>query len=271
MALLPDVHVNLDRPTIQHIHQLFLPFVPGGSLVVGFALTHPEYLGYFGAASAVGYFSRVTAVVFVAYVAGLMLFALSVHFGALFSAVLSDLSGRSPKLRPFRKNQLISQNRVWRTVANAFLGDGLAPDPPTIVGSNGVFTTSAAFASPAPPSVQGYDMAWNDWYNVLQDYVMRGVPILAPEIYFLFANIQATGWAIIIVSLGSRLGRHHLVAVFVIALLVILTASAQFGATYLYLKYDRLMAPDFTARLLAEIRAREDATRAAPGASGKAH
>lgn len=93
-----------------------------------------------------------------------------------------------------------------------------------------------------------------------------GTPILAPEIYFLFTIIQATGWAVIIVSVHSNLGGHHPVGLVVLILLVVLTALVQFGANYFYLKFDRLIATDFTARLLAEIRAREDANRNAPGA-----
>lgn len=141
MALLPDVHVNLDRPTIQHIYQLFMPVVPGGTLVIGFVFAHPDYLGRFATAG-VGYYSRIAATVFIAYVAGLILYMLSVHVALILSTCLGALCQSNPKLRPVRDNSAVSQNHVWRTVANAFLGRQLAPTPPTLAGSGGLFTTA---------------------------------------------------------------------------------------------------------------------------------
>jgi hypothetical protein len=260
MALLPDVHVNLDRPTIQHIYQLFLPLVPGGALVIGLLSAHPDWFGRFGAASGVGYYSRIAGIIFLAYAVGLMLFLLSVHFGALLTYYLGNLCARSPKLRPIRTNLSISQNRVWRTVAAEFLGKQLAPTPPALPGVD-LFTDTTNLPPPVPLSVQRYDVDWLDWYNVLQDFVLRGTPVLAPDVYFLFTIVQATGWAVIIVSFYSLLGRHHPVALSVVALLVLFTAMVQFMANYFYQQFDRLMPADFTARLLAEIRAREDANR----------
>jgi len=259
MPLLPEVHVSLDRPTIQHIYQLFLPFFPGGTLVLGLALAHPDSLAYFAASRGIGYSSLIVAAVFLAYVAGLMLYVASFHFGGFLSTGVNQLCWRSPKCRPARNNSSISQNHVWRTVAAAFLGKQLTPSPPAGVPGSGLFTNSTHFPSPTPPSVQQYDIDWNDWYNVLQDYVLRGVPVLPPDAFFLFTIIQATGWALLVVSVPSRLGRHHPVALLVIALLVVLSALTQFAANYFYFNYDRLPATDLTARLLAEIRARDDA------------
>lgn len=90
MALLPDVHVSLDRPTIQHIYQLFLPLVPGGAFVIGLMLARSDLVAYFAVSSGLGYFSRVAAMVFSAYVAGVLLYALSVHFGSLLSVGLAQ-------------------------------------------------------------------------------------------------------------------------------------------------------------------------------------
>ena len=264
MSLLPEVRLNLDRPTIQHIYELFLPIIPGGTLVMGLLSARPEWLVHLGAASGVGYYSRIAGIVFLAYVAGLMLFVLSIHVGGLLMGALNEIYSRSPKLRPVRINLSISQNRVWRTVADAFLGKQLAPTPPALSGS-GLFTNSTQFQQPVPAAVLQYDQDWNDWYNLLQDYVLRGIPVLANEAFFLFTITQATGWAIIVVSANSHFGRHHPISLFIVALLVLLTALLPFLASYYYQRFDRLSALDFTARLLAEIRAREDAGRKAPG------
>lgn len=235
MALLPDVHVNLDRPTIQHIYQLFLPIIPGGALVIGLLLTHPDYMTHFAVAQIIG-------TVFVAYAAGLMLFVLSTHFAGMLSLSVAVHCNKNPKRRPSRENMSISQNFVWRRVATAFLGDKLAP--PLQVDPN---------------LQQVNDQIWNDWYNVLQDYVLRSAPALAPDVYFLFTTVQATAWAIVFTSAYSTLAKRHPVALSVVVLLLIVTALAPFGANYWYRKYDRLNATDLVARLLAETRARGDA------------
>lgn len=264
MALLPDLHVNLDRPTIQHIYQLFLPIVPGGTLVVGLLLARPNYLRQLGAASGVGYYLLLATTVFVAYAAGLMLYTLSVHFGMIASMCAINISGRNPKFRPLRNNMSISQNHVWRTVAAEFLGKELAPTIPALLNSS-LFTNGTQFPQPAPPNVMQYDLDWNDWYNILQDYVLRCAPSLAPDVYFLYTIVQATGWAVIIASLQARVVRGHRVDFTLVALLVIATALVQFGANYTYHKFDRLKATDLTARLLTEIRARQDALRSLSG------
>jgi hypothetical protein len=260
MALLPEVHVNLDRPTIQHIYQLFLPIVPGGALVIGYAMAHPQHVKCFVAGMGIGYYSLIAAAVFIAYVAGLMLFALSIHVGAMFSFWMGWLCGKIPRLLPIRNNVSTSQSHVWRTVAASFLGDELSPKPPTVEGATGLFTTSAQFTPPAPVSVYNYDVAWNDWYNVLQDYVLHAPP-LNSEGYFLFTIVQATCWAVIAVSFHPRFSRHHPFALILVCALALLTALVQFIANYAYLKYDRLSALDFTARLVAAIRARDDPNR----------
>ena len=255
MAMLPEVHVNLDRPTIHHIYELFLPLFPGGVLVAGLVVAHPQF-SIRAAAVGIGYYSRVAAVVFVAYTAGLILYALSTIFGALLSFLLTNLYFGSAKLRPFRNNRTISQNHVWRTVASTFLGQQLVPPPP----ATGLFTTVPPAPQPAAQNELQHDLDWNDWYDVLQDYVLRKAPLLPPDAHFFWTIIQATGWAFAVLSLQPGLGRHWSILI-VVAPVVLLCALIQFGATYTYFKYDRLTSADFTARLLAEIRQREDASR----------
>jgi len=252
MAMLPEVHVTLDRPTIQHIYQLFLPFVPGCTLVVGLALAHHS-LSPLGAATTLGRYSRIGVAAFGAYITGLTLYALSFYFGSILSVIASNLCFRVQKCRPFRKNLTTSQNHVWRTVAATFLGNQLTPPPPAVPGS-GLTTSSLQFTSPPPipPSVLQHDVDWNDWYNVLQDYVLRGTYILPADTLFFWTIIQATCWAFVFLLLHLGLGGNWYLAIPVS--LVMLTALLPFGAVYTYFKYDRLTAADFTARLLIEIR-----------------
>jgi hypothetical protein len=257
MPMFPEVHITLDRPTINHIYQLFLPFVPGGTLVIGLRLTNPRFSGIVATAG-LGRYSRAAVVVFAAYATGLMLYALSVHFAALLSTVAVSLVFKNQRTRPSRDNALISKNPVWRTVAAAFLGDKLIPTVPSLEGSS-LKTTALQFAAPVPPSVLQHDSDWNDWYNILQDYLLRGKYILTADALFVWTVIQATGWAFILLSLQP--GQRRWAVFAVVGSVVLVSALLQFGASYTYWRYDRLTAADFTAQLVAEIRAREDAGR----------
>jgi hypothetical protein len=256
MAMLPEVHVSLDRPTIQHIHQLFLPLVPGGTLVLGLILTHPHSAAL-AAVQGLRDYQRIALIVFFSYSAGLILYAASGYFASILSLSVATLYYRILKKTTVRNNLKFSQNRVWRTVAAKFLDTQLAPPPPP----GGSSTTTALPFPPntAPQPVLQHDFDWNDWYNVLQDYLLRGVQILSNDVLFFWTMVQATGWAFLVLSLDHRRGRHHHWLALLLLPVILISALIQFLSFYGYFKYDRLIAADFTARLLTEIRAREDA------------
>jgi len=259
MAMLPEVHVSLDRLAIQHIYQLFLPLVPGGTLVIGLCVAYQSPLA---SPSVFAYLGRVAAVCFFAFAVGLMLTAVSTICSGVAVGVVQAIVFRNPRLRPSRSNRPISQNPLWRTVAAAFL-DKLAPTPPppNATGS-GIFISAAQFLpGAAPPNVVGYDVMWNDWYNILQDYVLRGRDIVNQDILFAWVEIQATAWAFAFLSLYPALGRHWTVF-FISAVIILFAALMPFVMIYNYWKTDRLTPLDFIARLLAEIKGRED--KAAP-------
>ena len=217
---------------------------------MGLVLAH-QSLSPLGATTTLGRYSRIGVAVFGAYITGLMLYALSFYFGSILSVTASNLCFRVQRWRPFRNNITISQNHVWRTVAASVLGSQLTPPPPA---GGGLTTSSSQFTAPPPipPSVLQHDIDWNDWYNVLQDYVLRGTYILSSDTLFFWTIVQATSWAIVFLLLHVGLGGHWYIAI--PASLVILTALLPFGAVYTYFKFDRLTAADFTARLLIELR-----------------
>jgi hypothetical protein len=107
-------------------------------------------------------YSRVGIMVFAAYATGLMLYALSVHFGAILSTAVSSLFFALPKLRPFRNNLAISQNPVWRTVAATFLGSKLTPAAPSLPGSS-LKTTSLNYSALVPPAILcWFSLKWKE-------------------------------------------------------------------------------------------------------------
>lgn len=257
--MLPEVHVSLDRLTIQHIYQYVLPFVPGSTLVIGILWANSLFHGLSGA-SGLEYLLRIAALAFIAYAVGLMLYALSAIFGSFVSTLTAMVWFSNPKWRPSRDNKTISRNRVWRNVTVNFLGTQLTPRPPDLPNAN-VYTAADQFFPNVPIAVQQYDAEWNDWYNVLQDYVLRGGGFpLAPEVAFFLNIIQATGWSSILLTLYLWHGGHWGLLT-VEAAIVLDLATASFAAVYNYYKYDRLTPADLIARLLVEIRKRPDGER----------
>lgn len=203
--------------------------------MVGLLLIHPCFAAVAETLSMHPYIF-VAVVVFASYVAGLILFSASHLFSLLLWLVLVWLSSKL-KWTPSRSNTKISGNPVWRRVAAAFLGDELKP------------------VVPASASADWEDQMWNDWYNILQDYVLRSVPVLRSETHFIVTIVQATSWAIIILSIISRIETIWTILFFLLFLLPY--AATPFATQYGYRKYDRLSPPDLVARLLAEIRGRE--------------
>jgi hypothetical protein len=110
--------------------------------------------------------------------------------------------------------------------------------------------------APGAPPAYGFDVEWEDLYNVLQDYILRGVSVLSNEIYLLFTYLQATGWALFYLYWEPPLRGHWSVLVVSIPL-ILFGVSMPFGAVLQYLRYDRLTPWDFTARLINEIKIRE--------------
>jgi hypothetical protein len=251
--MMPAVHVALDRPAIHHIYEVILPVVPGGILVTGLLFAHPQFSAR-AATLGIGYYTRVSVAGLFAYAVGLLLFAWSNHFGVLVSTAAAAFYFRKGKHPPKgRGNRIVSQNHVWRTAAANVLGDRLAPSPP----STGFFTVGPSDPLQlAPSAVQQYDIDWNDWYDVLQDYVLRKKPIVQPEIPFFATIIQAIGWAFAVLALQPGLGRHWPI-LFALIPIVLVLALFHFGVNYVYYRYDRLSPIEFTARLVAEIRRQE--------------
>jgi hypothetical protein len=234
MSLLPEIHVDFGQLTFERIYQVLLPLIPGGTLVGGLVLTYPQRVHDLG----LGRYSRVAVIVCSAYIAGVILYGFSVtvtgNCTILFATLLSK---RSPPLRP---NLVPSQSWVWRCVAGEFLGQSLSPPPLP--------------ASALPLS--GNDVQWQDLYNVLQDYVLRVVPVVSNEIYLLVTHLQGTAWALFYLYWKPPLRGHWSLMVMSISL-IFLGATMPFGTNFWYWKYDRLTPWDFTARLINEIKMRE--------------
>jgi hypothetical protein len=236
MALLPEIHVNFDQLTFERVYQVFLPLIPGFTLVGGLVFAHPHNAYAVTVALGMGKYSRVAVLLASVYVAGLILYGLSVVIAGNCSMLLSELVGKMWAVR--RPNEAPSKSTIWRRVAAEFLGS-LAP-----------------LQSQNLPGIIGNDVEWQDFYNVLQDYILRRTPVLHNEILLLFTYLQATSWALMYLYWRTAMRGHW--SVFVVSITtIIFGATLPFGANFFYWKYDRLTPWDFTARLINEIKMRE--------------
>jgi len=245
MSILPEIHVNLGQVTFERIYQVFLPLIPGGTLVGGLVLAYPQRVHDAEVTLGLGSYSRTAVFLCSIYLAGFILYGFSLTISGNFSVLLANIV---PKVwLPGRPNEGASKSWVWRCVAQEFLGQSLSPPPP---------------ASPAPP-LSGNDVHWQDLYNILQDYVLRGVPVLSNEFYLLFTYLQATGWALFYLYWRTALRGHRSIIV-VCTILILSTAPGPFVANFFYWKYDRLTPWDFISRLINEIKIREKSSTPPP-------
>jgi hypothetical protein len=241
MALLPEIHVNVGQLTFERIYQIFLPVIPGSTLVGGLMFAHPTSAHAVVAALDLGRYSRLAVLLSIVYIVGLLLYGFSVFVTGNCSVILSYLIGK--KFPPKRQNETPSQSFIFRRVASEFLGNSLTPPPVQSLGS--------PFA--------GNDIEWQDFYNVLQDYVLRGFAVVPNEALLLFTYLEATGWALLYLYFRTALQGHWSIIVVSISV-IFLGATFPTGSNYIYWKYDRLTAWDFIARLINEIRLREGAS-----------
>ena len=237
--MLPEIHVNFGPVTFERIYQIFLPLIPGGTLVGGLILAYPQRVHDAEVTIGLGRYSRVAVLACSIYLVGFILYGFSLMISANCTVFLSNIVYKF--WPPNRPNEAASKSWVWRRVASEFLGPSLSPSASTVPG--------------APPAYT-FDVEWRDLYNILQDYILRGVVILTNEFFLVFAYLQVTGWALFYLYWKTPLRGHWSVLV-VSATLILSTAPVTFTTNYFYWKYDRLTPWDFLARLINEIKIRE--------------
>jgi hypothetical protein len=220
--------------------KFFLPLIPGGTLVGGLVFAYPQRAYDVAVTLGLGRYSRVAVFICSVYLVGFILYGFSLTVSGNCGVFLvMTVYKRWP---PNRENEAPSKSWVWRCVASQFLGQSLCPSPST--------------APPGTPAGYTFDVEWRDLYNVLQDYILRGVSVLPNEVFLLFTYLQASGWALFYLYWKAPFRGHWSIMV-VSIFLILSTAPITFTTNFAYWKYDRLTAWDFTARLINEIKIRE--------------
>lgn len=250
--MFPEIHFNFGTVGFDRVYLYFLPFVPGLVLAGGVVLVRPDLALRLPVA---GPYIRLVVLLSVAYIVGLVLLGMSTIIAAAALVAWAAFFGRRSK---GRDNLALSQSANWRNVAAKFLGPELTPRAlmPTAEGpaSTPVQQIAASFA--AVKSAQQLDEQWKEWYDVLQEYVLRDVPYVSLDTVMLALAFQATGWALVgflRVMPDARFWLTHVIAVSFIVVGVLI----PWGAVSRYVNSDRLSYWDFTARLLAEVRKRD--------------
>ncbi|HEV1994623.1 MAG TPA: hypothetical protein VGR03_09850 [Candidatus Acidoferrum sp.] len=155
--------------------------------------------------------------------------------GNLFVLVLRVLKVKEVILE--RPNIALSQRPAWRKLAAEVLGTGLAPTP-------------GVLGNPAE------DQEWKDWYDALQEFLLKGWPVLSSEVQLLWAHLQATGWALLALYFKTTI-RGHWSVVLVAVSLILTSIGLPVMSMFTYWTMDRLTYWDFMGRLLHELRTRE--------------
>ncbi|HEV3480926.1 MAG TPA: hypothetical protein VGR97_01210 [Candidatus Acidoferrales bacterium] len=251
--MIPQVHFNFGPTSFDRFYQLSLPLIPGGVFIGGLLLAHPTLGFSLRDALGLSQYAELLALIFAAYVVGFVLFASSAILAGIASGIAQGLVFRSWK--PTRWSWLLSQCTVWRKVTAKFLGEELAPKLPENQPASSVMEKIKAPMKDLADKQQ-HDALWEEWYRILQDYLLRDVPVISNDMMFIGVGIQATGWAGVALCFVNASARHW--AVYVLASVFILFGALfPFLATLNYLGTERLSYWDFTARLLAEVRTRE--------------
>jgi hypothetical protein len=251
--MIPQVHFNFGPTSFDRFYQLSLPLIPGGVFTGGLLLAHPALGSSLRNALGLSQYADLVALVFASYVVGFVLFASSSILTGIASGIAQGLVFRS--WTPTRSSWFLSQCTVWRKVAATFLGEKLAPTFPENQPASSVMEKIMAPMKDLA-NRQQHDALWEEWYRILQDYLLRDAPIISNEIAFIWVGLQATGWASVALCFVNPSARHW--AVYMLASVFILFGALfPFLATLSYLGSERLSYWDFTARLLAEVRAQE--------------
>jgi hypothetical protein len=252
--MLPQFHVTFDSKTFDRAYQYFLPIIPGIFLVSSIWI-YRFHGGVEFEKHGLNPYAVVGLLLFAAYVLGCILFAFSTIFYSIVSAILQAAFKTSRLARP---NLFLSQRVTWRKVAMKFLGDGLCPveHKTSEITAGNVSAAGPIFKENLQGILQTND-EWQDFYNALQDYLLRDVPIVQPDAVYLMTAIQATGWAMLCAVVMSRYEMHW--TILAIAILFVLCGSVFYhGLIRQYITQDRLGYWQFVALLLKELHARED-------------
>lgn len=223
-----------------------IPLVPGFTLLLALLFGRSAWFLHVGEQLGLTGFEKTAVLICAAYACGFMLHFISLGIAGLLTSVALPFVLRLAHQkwnRPTLRNNLgSSRGATWRVVATLFLGD-LVP-PPTLQGTKW------------DDKIDAYDGVWQEWYNVLQEYLWKDQPIIPPEVWATLGGLQASGWAVLISGVYVPVLSHWVAAIPAI-LAIFLAIALPIIAVFNYYKFDRANYWVYTAKLLAEIHERQ--------------
>jgi hypothetical protein len=258
--MIPQIHLNFGPTALDRLYQFSLPLIPGGLFIGGVLIGHPEIGASIRHSFELSEAANLFGYAFLAYIAGFVLFAASGIVAGIVSGIVQSLVFR--RWTPLRWSRSLSQCTAWRSVAASFLGNKLAPALPQTQPTTSAFEQIMASIKKLGEK-QNYDAIWEEWYRILQDYLLRDVPIISNDVAFTWVALQATGWAGVALCCVDVAARHWIVYLLA-STFILFGALFPFLTTLSYLSGERLTYWDFTAKLLAEVRAGEIPHKGAP-------
>lgn len=243
----PALGIDLGKVSFHRFYQLFLPFLPGGTLLIGLVLAHPDFIRGMTVALGLGRYSRMGAIAFGSYVVGLLLYGFSYCLCSLLERVLFTVMVKL--FRPKRENVELSKRAAWRRAAANMLGPDIIPRWP---GTGGGEDVSLALAE---ISDDRWDHEWNDWYNGLQDYFYKVKFRLPVDFQLLWHHLQAIGWAALFIYFKTPLRGHWSVLV-VIFTVISYALVFRLIPAYAYWNSDPFVYWQFLSNILREDRRR---------------
>ncbi len=187
--MIPQVHFNFGPTSFERFYQLGLPLIPGGVFSGGLIITRLDLTGPLRSAFAFHPYVGIAAFLFTAYVIGFVFFGLGVLLTGSISAVAQGFVFRL--WAPSRWSYVLSQCTIWRQVAASFLGTELAPAMPKGEPTSSAFEKIKAQIADLGNKTRN-DQLWEEWYRVLQDYLLRDVPLISNDVMFVWVAMQGT-------------------------------------------------------------------------------
>ncbi|OFW37688.1 MAG: hypothetical protein A3J28_18990 [Acidobacteria bacterium RIFCSPLOWO2_12_FULL_60_22] len=226
-------NIDIGRISFPTTIEVLAPFLPGGVLVTGILFGRPDLLSKLTGLTALGYFTKLGLAVFVAFSSGFVLFFLSFLLSVLIAMPLLFWSQRG-----ISTNNYIFSDVAWRKAAAEFLGK----------------------LSPSTQETEQSKTEWLSWHNALEEYLDKEERKEEWVTMLYTGLLHSVGWAVGIILILSPDFRHPLIyllaSVTIVAGLVCQTTGA-----FLTYSPGRFTRPQFTALLLAKVRARENRTQ----------
>jgi hypothetical protein len=252
------ISLDLAKTPQAAVVNVLLPFLPGGTLVLGILVGVPQSLGHAGGLPTLNTYERLALIIFFSYVSG---FALVLLVDVLSSFVCGGIA------IVFAKRLLAPSapwnDLAWRKTARAFLPPGLAPAKENI--SQPTAECEIVIGAPDKPDslksdvqVSETEPEWRCWYGVLSAYLRTTIAGKSKLTEYFMSTLTTLGVVgLLLLSLGAI---HHWLFWTGSTLMILVGSAYKLSMSML----SRLDTSEMTAELLRELNGRSAQSETVP-------